>query len=103
MIIQEAMEIIKKAIHDDPEYAWGWHCNVAMAAYDEGLNHAKANKAAARFMRNCWSIDTTRNEHWNVVEARKPCDRKPCVTDRNGMLMFCRDKDICKDFEEHFK
>lgn len=66
MSVKKEMKVIKKAIHDDPEYAWGWHCNIAMAAYDEGLNHDKANKAAARFMYNCFGIDMTKNEHYDI-------------------------------------
>lgn len=59
-----AMGALKKALRADPEYAWSWHCNIAMAALDEGLEHKKANQAAARFMRNAFDIDTTKNEHY---------------------------------------
>ena len=66
MKTQEAMKIIRNAIHNESDYTWGWHCNIAMAAHDEGLSHAKANLAAARFMKNCWDIDMTKSEFWNV-------------------------------------
>ena len=59
---KEAMGIIKKAIHDDPDYAWGWLCNLAMASLDEGLSHRASNQAAARFMSWCFKIDMTKHE-----------------------------------------
>ena len=58
MDTKEAFETLKKAIGDDPSYAWSWHCNIAMAAYDEGVDHATANKAANRFMQLCFGVDT---------------------------------------------
>jgi hypothetical protein len=44
------MKVVSEAMLSDPEYAWSWHCNIAMAAFDEGLDHFRANKAAARFL-----------------------------------------------------
>lgn len=43
-----AVQTLIEALKADPEYAWAWHCNVAMAAVDEGLSHYAANKAAAQ-------------------------------------------------------
>lgn len=48
--IPEAMKIVIEAMRVDPDYAWSWHCNIAMAAYDEGVSHYAANAAAARFL-----------------------------------------------------
>ena len=53
MEIEEAFNGLKDAIQNDQEYAWGWHCNIAMAAYDEGLDHASANRAANTGLRRC--------------------------------------------------
>ena len=47
--IKNCMDILSKAMKEDYEYAWGWHCSIAMALYDEGANHEQANKAASRF------------------------------------------------------
>ena len=55
----EAMAILSSAIRDDAGYAWGWHCNIAMAFVDEGATYDQANKAAARFMSLCFGADTT--------------------------------------------
>lgn len=49
--VQQAMEVVTQAMRDDPEYAWSWHCNIAMAFVDEGGDPAMGNHAAARFMR----------------------------------------------------
>jgi hypothetical protein len=57
--IAGAFAVIKAAMLKDYDYAWAWHCNLAMAAQDEGLNHAAGNRAAARFMRMCFDIDTS--------------------------------------------
>lgn len=55
-------------IQSDPDYAWGWHCNLAMASVDEGMYYAAANRAAARFMHQ-FGVDMT--QHPNYV-AMKP-------------------------------
>lgn len=64
-----AFSIIKSTMQKDYGYAWGWHCNVAMASYDamrkqnphmhNELAHQVSNDAAARFMRICFDVDTT--------------------------------------------
>jgi hypothetical protein len=54
-----ALERLSRAMKSDPEYAWGWHCNIASAAMDEGLDHAAANRAAARFMHAAFGVDTS--------------------------------------------
>lgn len=47
------------ALHADPEYAWSWHCNIAMPIMDElGCSHADANKCAVKLMKHLFSVDT---------------------------------------------
>lgn len=58
--VPPAFETIKIAMHSDPGYAWAWHCNIACAAMDEGAPHDSANAAAARFMRMCFDVDTSK-------------------------------------------
>lgn len=48
--ISDAMITLTKAIKDDPEYAWSWHCNLACAAQDSGMDHAESQIMARRFM-----------------------------------------------------
>ena len=70
--VAEAFGIIKQAmIEDSPgeqgSYAHVWHCNIAMAVYDEcttDINVEDAlrigNDAASRFMKNCFGVVTKR-------------------------------------------
>lgn len=70
MTTKEAMDHLRGALQSDPEYAWGWHCNIAMAAFDEGLDRDAANRAAARFMKNCFGVDSgwrTETDEWPDV------------------------------------
>jgi hypothetical protein len=59
--VERAMETLRRAMAEDPDYAWSWHCNLAMASVDEGMDHAAANKAAERFMR--LAFQTSRSEY----------------------------------------
>ena len=59
--VPESMATVTNAIRNDPGYAWSWHCNIAMAAMDEGVNHMAANKLAARFLMILTGVDTTKN------------------------------------------
>ena len=61
------METLKKAFKNDPEYAWSWHCNITMAAFDEGLSISKANRVSARFMRNAFDIDMTKHDNFKAT------------------------------------
>ena len=49
--VPAAMKVVLEAMRSDPDYAWSWHCNVAMAFVDAGGDHYTANQGAARFMR----------------------------------------------------
>jgi len=67
--IKEAMDTLREAMAEDPGYAWGWHCNIAMACMDSmdsatGIksSHKTGNEAASRFMSNCFGVIT---EHPN--------------------------------------
>ena len=54
----QAMAHLSAAMNDDPAYAWSWHCTIACCAMDEGLAHEAADKAAARFMRLAFDVNT---------------------------------------------
>ena len=59
-VIKESFENIAAAMKADYGYAWAWHCNIAMASVDEGMERAAANRAAARFMHTCFGVDTSK-------------------------------------------
>ena len=62
--LEDIMCDLRKGITNDPDWAWGWHCNIAMSSYDEGLDLPAANRAAARFMKILLDIDMTKHEHF---------------------------------------
>jgi len=66
--IKQAMDRLRKAFKDEPDYAHGWHCNIAMMCndsvmantiLDSGLAHQVGNDAATRFMKNCFDVETS--------------------------------------------
>jgi len=59
-----ALQTLQEALAADDEFAWSWHCNIAMASVDEGMPHPDANRAAARFMQTCFGIDITKSKQW---------------------------------------
>lgn len=65
MTVTEAFDTFRTKMRDDPEYAWSWHCNLAMPIKDStGISHEAANKAAAHLMQHLFAIDTSTNEHY---------------------------------------
>ena len=54
-----ALAEMKRAMDADPDYAWGWHCNLACCIMDEGVSHEVANKAASRFMKLAFAAVTS--------------------------------------------
>lgn len=46
-----AVNVVIEAMRKDPDYAWSWHCNIAMAFVDAGGDRYTANQGAAGFMR----------------------------------------------------
>lgn len=77
--VAAAMDILRKAMGDDPAYAYSWHANIAMACYDsikiadqeaidhvaDTLNHVEAmrigNEGASRFMKLCFDAKTSQD------------------------------------------
>lgn len=64
--VKDAFDVLRKAMQSDPDYAWSWHCNIAMAQYDamitgrmldRELIHKKANEGAAKFMKLCFGVE----------------------------------------------
>ena len=65
----DAVSTLSSAFRNDPDYAHGWHCNIAMMCYDamgddavayiehEDL-HRVSNDAASRFMKLCFDVET---------------------------------------------
>jgi hypothetical protein len=60
-----AFQALKTALQADPEYAWSWHCNLAMPIMDSiRCTSEQANKAGADLMQYLFDIDIRKHEHW---------------------------------------
>lgn len=64
--IKNAFGALKVAIQADPDYAWSWHCNLAVPVMDviEGATHEQANQAAALIMQQMFDYDITQHPHY---------------------------------------
>ena len=56
--VESALDMLKRAMLKDADYAWSWHCAIAVSMLDEGVDHAVANRGAVRFMRMAFQVDT---------------------------------------------
>lgn len=59
--LASSVSTIRGAMAKDLDYAWAWHCNIAMAAFDAGCPHDVANEGAARFMQLLAGVDTRKH------------------------------------------
>lgn len=63
--IQHAMNVLKKAMAEDTEYAHTWHCNLAqsfltsLASKQEQEFYTRAQEGATRFMSNVFGVKTS--------------------------------------------
>jgi len=62
--MQNPIEPLKKAMQEDFEFAWAWHCNLAMLAIDAGADRFRANRKAAEFMLSAFDVDVTQSERY---------------------------------------
>lgn len=64
------------ALRNDADYAWSWHCNIAMAARDAGCEACAANEGAARFMELFANVNTRLHPGFAPF-MQKPVDNLP--------------------------
>lgn len=63
------------ALINDPEYAWEWHCNIAMACYDKGARpHSACNAGAALFLKLLTEgkVDTSTHPAYQQTQYKAP-------------------------------
>lgn len=76
--VRTALVVIGDAMRHDLDYAWSWHCNIAMAFLDSRGDatlhtaHEIANLAAARFLKQLFNVDTT--GHRGFVTPEPPVE-----------------------------
>ena len=88
--VPESMATVSKAIRNDPDYAWSWHCNIAVAAMDEGVDCMTANKLAARFLMVLTGVDTTKNPFFPQEEVEPELAHKVNRWERFDNTLFAR-------------
>jgi hypothetical protein len=60
-----AFQALKSALQGDQDYAWSWHCSLAMPIMDSiKVSHAQANEAGAHLMKYLFDIDVTTFPEW---------------------------------------
>jgi len=65
----KALKILSDIMKRDPDYAWAWHCNLAISLYDEAERDLPmCNRAAARFMRLAFNIDMTDHPNFPATQ-----------------------------------
>ena len=70
--VTDAFNVLQKYMQDDKDYAWSWHCNIAMVAVDAGANHIEANIRTGDFMRRCFGVDTKTFPEYKRIVEKKP-------------------------------
>ena len=64
-----AFDQLKAALLADDEYAWSWHCNLAMPIMDSiHCSPVQANKAGADLMQYLFGIDVRKFKEWHHDE-----------------------------------
>jgi hypothetical protein len=59
--IQDAMTTLKYNMNNDKGYVWGWYCNLVMMSIDSGVERAKAEDSASRFMKLCFNVEASQD------------------------------------------
>ncbi len=78
------VELFGNWLQSDNGTAWGWHCQLACALMDEGVNHAKANERARQLMKHlfgCWDYYT---EFYKEAEFKLEPGNYYWVTSEHG-------------------
>lgn len=68
------------ALIADPEFAWSWHCNIAMACYDKGArSHDACNAGAALFLSRLTDgkVDTTQHPAYAQTQGAETAQDFP--------------------------
>jgi hypothetical protein len=67
--IPNAWDTLVEAMRD-PDYAWSWHCNLAVPIMDAiGVTHEQANVAAAYLMQHIWGCDITAHPNYQYEKS----------------------------------
>lgn len=80
--MREHFNALRAAIAADQEYAWVWHCNIAMPIHDAGMDIEQANAIATRVMKHLFQVDTSglMQEYLNPAPTLAPAAADPQPT-----------------------
>jgi hypothetical protein len=71
--LEDAIVMLRHAMQDDLEYAWAWHCNIAVPLRDAlghgTISHEQSNLAAAHLLRHLFDVDITDYPHYAATQA----------------------------------
>ncbi len=67
--VSKALAVLSHSIQSCNDYAWAWHCNIAMPMIDEGIEPRTANIAASKIMRLLFDVDVTKFNQWKIEES----------------------------------
>lgn len=83
--VEAALELLTQAFRKDPDFAHGWHCNIAMACFDsigpsgveqnDAVRHKIANKAASRFMKMAFNVETCKDSKYEKSDKPEQSDK----------------------------
>lgn len=65
-----AWATFKRLMREDADYAWAWHCNIAVPIMDSiGASHKDANVAAAHLMSHLFEYDVTTHPQYGYEKG----------------------------------
>lgn len=80
---------LAEAMKADLDYAWSWHCNIAMAAHDSGAGpHSACNKGAALFLSRLsdGAVDTTQHPAYEQTQIAQTAAEATSTLSSQGDL-----------------
>jgi hypothetical protein len=88
-----AFQALKTALLADDQYAWAWHCNLAMPIMDSiHCTPEEANKAGADLMKYLFSIDVRKFKEWHQDDPQAECAPREAQPEPESA---CNPADIC--------
>ena len=61
----QAWDTFKRLMREDPDYAWSWHCNIAVPIMDAiNVSHEDANLVAAHLLSFLFDCDSTQHPNY---------------------------------------
>ncbi len=70
--VATAIGVLGAVVRQHEDYRMGWLANLAMSFRDEGMDHYAAQRGAARFMRQLFHVDVTKDEHFQHEPVNQP-------------------------------